>query len=106
PFGIVGESPAAWALRDELAFVAARDLHVLLHGATGTGKELAARAIHGLGRSAGREMIARNAATLPAGIADAELFGNAKDYPNPGMRERPGLVGAADGSTLFLDELG
>ncbi|MBX3274654.1 MAG: sigma-54-dependent Fis family transcriptional regulator [Sandaracinaceae bacterium] len=104
-FGIVGESPAAWALRDDLAFAAQRPLHVLLLGPSGTGKELAAQALHALsGRE--RPMVARNAATIPPGIADAELFGNVRDYPNPGMKEREGLLGAADGSTLFLDEIG
>lgn len=105
PFGMVGESAATWALRDALAFAARRDLHVLLHGATGTGKELAARAIHALA-GVERPLVARNAATFPAGLIDAELFGNAKDYPNPGMKEREGLIGAADGATLFLDEIG
>jgi DNA-binding NtrC family response regulator len=51
-------------------------------------------------------MVSRNAATIPESIADAELFGNARGYPNPGMPERPGLVGASHGSTLFLDEIG
>jgi DNA-binding NtrC family response regulator len=51
-------------------------------------------------------MIARNAATLPPGLIDAELFGNVKNYPNPGMAERPGLVGEASDSTLFFDEVG
>jgi len=106
-FGIVGESPSTWALRDQLAFAAARrNLHVLLLGESGTGKELAARAIHGLSARASRPFGARDASTLPAGIIDAELFGNVRDYPNPGMRERPGLIGEADGSSLFLDEIG
>ncbi len=48
---------------------------------------------------------ATHAATLPAGLIDAELFGSAKNYPNAGMPERPGLVGRADGGTLFLDEI-
>jgi two-component system nitrogen regulation response regulator GlnG/two-component system response regulator HydG len=50
--------------------------------------------------------VARNAATMPEALIDAELFGNVKNYPNPGMPERAGLVGEADGSTLFLDEIG
>jgi DNA-binding NtrC family response regulator len=49
--------------------------------------------------------VSRNAATFPSGIIDAELFGNVKNYPNPGMDARPGLIGEADGSTLFLDEI-
>ncbi len=105
-FGIVGESEAVWRLREELAFAAGTQRHVLLLGPSGTGKELAARAIHGLSDRRPRTFIARNAATLPEGIVDAELFGNAKNYPNPGIPERVGLLGEADGSTLFLDEIG
>jgi DNA-binding NtrC family response regulator len=50
--------------------------------------------------------VARNAATLPPSLVDAELFGHARNYPNPGAPERPGLIGQADGGTLFLDEIG
>ena len=106
PFGLVGETPAAWALRDALAFAARADGHVLVRGESGTGKELCAAAIHGLSARAGRPMVARNAATFPAGLVDAELFGNARNYPNPGTAERDGLIGEADGTTLFLDEIG
>ncbi len=105
-FGLVGESPRLWLLRDELAFFARRPGHVLVLGPSGTGKELCARALHGLSSRAPGPFVARNAATLPAGIIDAELFGNFKNYPNPGMPERPGLVGEAEGGTLFLDEIG
>jgi two-component system nitrogen regulation response regulator GlnG/two-component system response regulator HydG len=93
-------------MRDALAFAAATDRHVLLLGDSGAGKELAARAIHGLSVRCSRELVARNAATMPDALLDAELFGNVKNYPNPGMAERPGLIGQADGSTLFLDEIG
>jgi DNA-binding NtrC family response regulator len=51
-------------------------------------------------------MCARNAATLPEGILDAELFGNVRNYPNAGTPERRGLVGEANGTSLFLDEFG
>ncbi|MFO0552881.1 MAG: sigma 54-interacting transcriptional regulator [Polyangiaceae bacterium] len=104
--GISGEGPTAWALREQLAFVGARSDHVLVLGPSGSGKELCARALHALSARAGRPFIARNAATLPAGLVDAEMFGNVKNYPNPGMAERPGLVGEADGGTLMLDEIG
>jgi two-component system, NtrC family, response regulator HydG len=105
-FGIVGESPAAWKLRADLAFGARSDAHVLVHGASGTGKELCAAAIHGLSARARKAFLARNAATFPPGLIDAELFGNTKNYPNAGMPEREGLVGAVDKGTLFLDEIG
>ena len=101
--GFVGESPAIWALRQELGFVGGRPGHVLIHGETGTGKELAANAIHRVSKRAG-PLIARNAATFPDTLIEAELFGSAKGFPNPGMPERLGLIGAAHGGTLFLDE--
>jgi len=104
--GIVGESAAAWELRRQLAFAARREDHVLLVGPSGSGKELAAHALHRLSRRADGALVARNAATFPETLIDAELFGNVRDYPNPGMAERPGLLGAADGATLFLDEIG
>jgi DNA-binding NtrC family response regulator len=101
--GFVGESPAIWHLRRELAFVGARAGHALVHGESGTGKELAATALHHESKRRGL-LVSRNAATFPETLIDAELFGNAKGYPNPGMPERAGLVGAADNGTLFLDE--
>jgi two-component system, NtrC family, response regulator HydG len=103
--GIVGESPAIWRLRQQLGLIGPRSGHVLLLGASGTGKELSAQAIHALSDRRSKPLIARNAATIPESLVDAELFGNAKNYPNPGMVERPGLVGEADRSTLFLDEI-
>jgi transcriptional regulator with AAA-type ATPase domain len=106
PFGIVGEGEAVWRMRSELAFAASTDRHVLLLGESGTGKELAARTVHGASSRQAESLVSRNAATMPESLLDAELFGNVKNYPNPGMPERVGLIGAADGSTLFLDEIG
>jgi two-component system nitrogen regulation response regulator GlnG/two-component system response regulator HydG len=103
-FGIAGESDAAWRLRRRVRFVAERSGHVLIHGASGTGKELVAGAIHALSERRARPMVSRNAATVPDGIIDAELFGNVRNYPTHGMSERPGLIGQADRSSLFLDE--
>jgi two-component system nitrogen regulation response regulator GlnG/two-component system response regulator HydG len=104
--GIVGESAAAWQLREELATAASSGNHVLLRGQSGSGKELAARAVHALSSRSGGPFVARNAATFPEGLIDAELFGNVKNYPHSGMPERRGLVGEAHGGTLFLDEIG
>ncbi len=105
-FGIVGESPAVWALRDDLALAARASHHVLIQGESGAGKELAARAVHGLSPRSSKVFVARNAATFPDGLVDAEIFGSARNYPNPGSPDRPGLIGEADGGTLFLDEIG
>ncbi len=104
--GIVGESPTVWTLRDHAVFAATHGQHVLVRGESGTGKELVARAIHALSARSERPLVSRNAATFPSTLVDAELYGNAKGFPNPGMPERPGLIGTADGSTLFLDEIG
>ncbi len=104
--GIVGEGPAAFALRARVEFVADRIPHALVHGASGTGKELVARAIHARSGRARGPLVSRNAATIPDTLADAELFGNLKNYPNPGMLDRPGLVGEAHRGVLFLDEFG
>jgi DNA-binding NtrC family response regulator len=102
--GIVGESLPIWQLRKTIESIAARPGHVLILGASGTGKELVARAIHAAGNKRG-PFVARNAGTLPESLLDAELFGSAKGYPNAGVPERVGLVGAADGGSLFLDEI-
>jgi two-component system nitrogen regulation response regulator GlnG/two-component system response regulator HydG len=103
--GITGESPRVWELREQLAMVGALSAHVLLLGASGTGKELAAQAIHAQSARRARAIVARNAATFPSGLIDAELFGNVAGYPNAGMPERAGVIGEADGGTLFLDEV-
>ena len=90
----------------DFPFAAAAPHHVLVLGESGSGKELAARAIHALSARKGKTLVSRNAATVPSGLVDAELFGTAKNYPNAGSPERVGLLGEADGSTLFLDEIG
>jgi DNA-binding NtrC family response regulator len=101
--GLVGESPAAWQLRTEIAFAARRNGHVLILGPTGSGKELVAESLHAVSARPGA-LVSRNAATLPESLVDAELFGNPKGYPNPGVPERDGLIGAAHRGSLFLDE--
>ena len=104
-FGLGGESAAPWELRRELAVAARRNAHVRLVGPSGSGKECAVMALHSLSPRQG-ELLSRNAATIPASLLDAELFGHARDYPNAGMPARSGLVGEADGGTLVLDEIG
>ena len=104
PFGFVGEAPVVWQLRQTVAFTAARSGHVIIFGASGTGKELVARALHALSDRRHVQLVSRNAATFPDSLIDAELFGTAAHFPNHGMPERPGLIGSADGSCLFLDE--
>ena len=104
--GLVGESPAIWELRRQIALMAHEDSHVIIHGPSGAGKELVARALHARSPRGHRPLISRNAATFPETLIEAELFGNAKGFPDSGHPERHGLVGAAQGSHLFLDEIG
>jgi len=104
--GLIGESPAMWQLRERMAFCARSDRHVLVQGPSGSGKELVGQGVHRLSARAEGPFVSRNAATMPEGLIDAELFGNRRDYPNPGMPERDGLIGEAHGGTLFLDEVG
>lgn len=104
---MVGESPALWELRRAIAFYAPLEhLHVLIQGSSGAGKELVAHALHQLSSRRDKVLVSRSAATFTETLADAELFGTAKDFPNKGVPERPGLIGEADHSTLFLDEIG
>ncbi len=104
--GLVGESTAAWTLRGHIAFVGPRGGHVLVHGPSGSGKELVVRALHRSSDRGATKLVSRNAATIPESLVDAELFGNLRNFPNPGTPERPGLFGQANHSTLFLDEIG
>lgn len=104
--GLVGESPVSWTLRERIRFLGRRQAHVLVLGPSGVGKELVVASLHAASRRGRRPLVSRNAATIPESLADAELFGNLQGYPNPGMPGRPGLVGEADGTALFLDEFG
>jgi two-component system nitrogen regulation response regulator GlnG/two-component system response regulator HydG len=104
--GMVGESPLMWKLRDRLAAYARTGFHILVIGESGAGKELAAQAIHRLSSRAAKKLVADNIAAIPSSLAAALLFGNKRNFPNPGMEERVGLIGSAHGSTLFLDEIG
>jgi DNA-binding NtrC family response regulator len=105
-FDMVGESEAMMRARDEAALAAQGDLHVLVLGETGSGKEALAKVVHALSARAKGPFVDHNAAGLDDELAQAELFGNEKNFPNPPMDARAGLVGEADGGTLFLDEIG
>jgi transcriptional regulator with GAF, ATPase, and Fis domain len=86
--------------------VAAADTPVLLLGETGTGKELLAQAIHALSRRRGRPMVAVNCSSLPATLVEGELFGREAGAYTGAVSRQMGRFEAADGSTLFLDEIG
>jgi transcriptional regulator with PAS, ATPase and Fis domain len=88
-----------------LAEVAPSTLPVLVRGETGTGKELAARAVHARSGRAG-PFVAVNCGALPATLVESELFGARRGAYSGAVEERVGLVRAAEGGTLFLDEIG
>ena len=102
--GLVGESDAIEALRLRLGQAGGTPWPVLVRGETGTGKELVAQALHRASRRSG-PFLAINMASLPAGLAAAELFG-ARRGAFTQATERRGLVVAAEGGSLFLDEIG
>jgi two-component system nitrogen regulation response regulator GlnG len=104
--GLLGVSSSAIKVRELIRAVAATDMPVLLLGETGTGKEVAARAIHSLGRRAAAPLVAVNMAVLNEGLAAAELFGAARGAYTGAQAARAGLFAEADGATLFLDEIG
>ncbi len=105
-FGLVGASAAVEKLRREIALAAGDDVSVLLRGASGTGKELVARAVHEAGARRKGPWVAVNMAAVPPSLAAAELFGSQRGAFTGADRERPGYFGAAHGGTLFLDEIG
>ncbi|MGN6110327.1 MAG: sigma-54 interaction domain-containing protein, partial [Kofleriaceae bacterium] len=103
---LLGESPAIQALRGLIRRVGPSDLSALLHGPSGSGKELVARAIHAASPRAARPMIAINCASVAPTLLDSELFGYRKGAFTGAVTDRVGLIEAAHGSTLFLDEIG
>jgi two-component system nitrogen regulation response regulator GlnG len=104
--GLLGVSSGAIKVRELILAVAATDMPVLLLGETGTGKEVAARAIHALGRRAAAPRVAVNKAGMNEVLAAPELFGAARGAYTGAQSARAGLFAEADGATLFLDEIG
>jgi len=104
--GIVGNSPALRKVLEQVAIVAPTDSTVLIHGETGTGKELIARAIHNLSSRRDRPYVRMNCAAIPAGLLESELFGHERGAFTGALMQRKGRFELADRGTLFLDEIG
>ena len=103
---IVGKSAAIRKVLDQVAIVAPTSSTVLLHGETGTGKELVARAIHNLSPRRGRTFVRLNCAAIPSGLVESELFGHEKGAFTGALMQKRGRFELADQGSLFLDEIG
>jgi two-component system response regulator GlrR len=103
---LLGRSPAMRELFARLARVAPTDSSVLIHGETGTGKELVARAIHEASPRAGGPFVIVDCAALPENLLEAELFGHARGAFTGAASARAGAFEEAEGGTVFLDEIG
>jgi formate hydrogenlyase transcriptional activator len=102
---IIGSSPALQAALRKVALVANTDSTVLIHGETGTGKELIARALHEQSARRDRPMVKLNCSAISAGLVESELFGHVKGAFTGASDRRVGRFELADGGTLFLDEV-
>ncbi len=104
--GIIGQSPAIRNVLEQVCIVAPTDATVLLHGETGTGKELVARAIHNLSSRRDRSFVRMNCAAIPSGLLESEMFGHEKGAFTGALIQKKGRFELADGGSLFLDEIG
>jgi transcriptional regulator with GAF, ATPase, and Fis domain len=102
---IIGESPATKELLQQIMIVAMADATVLLVGETGTGKELAARAIHYYSRRADKPLVAINCAAIPVDLFESELFGHERGAFTGATNSVKGKFEMAHQGTLFLDEI-
>src|SRR5207237_8481463 len=105
PEEIVGRSPAMQTVFKRIALVSPRESCVLITGASGTGKELVARAVHRHSARRDRPFLPVHVAALNPSLVESELFGHVKGAFTGATQARPGLLALADGGTVFLDEL-
>jgi len=102
---MVGESYAMRQLREQVAMAAPTNGRVLIYGDNGTGKELVARTIHALSRRRAGPFVEVNCAAIPEELIESELFGHVKGSFTGAVSDRRGKFEAADGGTIFLDEI-
>ncbi len=104
-FNIVGRSKAMQDIFEMIDSVAKSDANILITGESGTGKEMIANAIHENSLRAKQDFIKVNCAALPKELIESELFGHTKGAFTGAQRDKEGLIGAADGGSLMLDEI-
>ena len=104
--GIIGASPQLLKVCQTIEKIAPSDITTLLLGASGTGKELFAQALHALSPRANEKIIAINCAAIPDNLLESELFGYEKGAFTGAAKQTQGKIELADGGTLFLDEIG
>ncbi len=105
PVSLLGQSPAFQRAVELARRVATTDASVFITGESGSGKEMIAQFIHAHSRRSARQIVAINCAALPEGLLESEMFGHVKGSFTGAVKDKAGLLEAANGGTLFLDEL-
>lgn len=104
--GIIGASPAILRLKELIRRIGPAEMPVVILGPSGSGKELAARALHAAGPRRAGPFVAVHCGAIPAELLESELFGHLKGSFTGAHQDRQGLIASADGGALFLDEVG
>jgi two-component system nitrogen regulation response regulator NtrX len=105
-YEMIGESPAISHIKDMIEKVSATDARVLITGPNGTGKELVAHWLHQKSQRSNGPLIEVNCAAIPSELIESELFGHVKGAFTSAVKDRAGKFEAANGGTIFLDEIG
>lgn len=105
-YGLLGQSQANRQVVDKIVQVAPTDITVLLQGESGVGKDVTARAIHGLSKRKRSDLVIVNCGAIPEGIIESELFGHEKGAFTGANESREGYFEKANNGTIFLDEIG
>jgi PAS domain S-box-containing protein len=105
-YDMVGKSPAMQRIFENVQVVAKTDATVLIEGPTGTGKDFLAKVIHSASRRSAKPLVKVNCAAIPDTLLESEMFGYVKGAFTGAVQDRIGRFQAADGGTIFLDEIG
>lgn len=103
---IIGKSHAMQEVYELILNAAATSANVIIYGESGTGKELVARAIHKMSKRSGRDFVPVNCAAIPENLLESEFFGHRRGAFTGAHNDKEGFLDAADGGTIFLDEVG